>query len=71
MRAVQVAGEQEVIRDAVLLLQGLTGNLVRAHPENPFDYVLTAQGKVKIPDGDKARMLRFAAIGAQYKYAAP
>lgn len=58
-----------MIKDVLLLLQGLPGSMVRPHPQNELEHVLTSYGTSRLNCGLQIDILRFAAIGGQYKCA--
>lgn len=66
-QALQEEVEQEMIKDVLLLLQGLPGNMVRPHPQNDLEHVLTSYGASRLDSGLQLTVMRLAAIGAQYK----
>lgn len=56
-----------MIKDVLLLLQGLPGTMVRPDPENDLEHVLTVYGSTRLNAGLQRTILRLAAIGGQYK----
>ena len=47
----QESVEQEMIKDVLLLLQGLHGNMVRPHPQNELQHELTPYGASRLSSG--------------------